>query len=92
VVTLLAGVVTARYNILQPKTSWRHHAMEEDEIIDDKPTMPLVKAWLPYGLIVGQLDKLVTIIEERRDREGKYIEVSALDWEAVRASKQVKGS
>ena len=41
---------------------------------------------------VGQLDKLVTTIEERRDREGKYIEVSALDWEAVRASKQVKGS
>ena len=41
---------------------------------------------------VGQLDKLVTAIEERRDREGKHIEVSALDWEAVRASKQVKGS
>jgi hypothetical protein len=41
---------------------------------------------------VGQLDKLVTTIEERRDREGKYIEVSTLDWEAVRASKQVKGS
>lgn len=41
---------------------------------------------------VGQLDKLVTAIEERRDREGKYIEVPALDWEAVRASKQVKGS
>ena len=41
---------------------------------------------------VGQLDKLVTAIEERRDGEGKYIEVSALDWEAVRASKQVKGN
>lgn len=45
------------------------------------------------GLVtVGQLDKLVTAVEERRDREGKYIEVSALDWEAVRASKLEKGS
>ena len=45
------------------------------------------------GLVtLGQLDKLVTEIEERRDREGKYIEVSDTNWEAVRASKQVKGN
>lgn len=31
------------------------------------------------GLVtIGQLDKLVTEIEERRDREGKYIEVSTV--------------
>lgn len=40
----------------------------------------------------GQLDKLATEIEERRDREGKYTEVFDTNWEAVRASKQVKGS
>ena len=40
----------------------------------------------------GQLDKIVTEIEERRDREGKYIEVSDKNWEAVRASKLEKGS
>ena len=45
------------------------------------------------GLVtLGQLDKLVTEIEERRDREGKYIEVSDTNWEAVRASKLEKGS
>lgn len=44
------------------------------------------------GLVtLGQLDKLVTEIEERRDREGKYIEVSDTNWEAVRASKLEKG-
>ena len=74
VVTLLAGVVTARYNILQPKTPWRHHAMEEDENIDDKPTMPLVKAWLPYGLIVGLLlvQRLVPAVRD--------ISQTVLDW------------
>jgi hypothetical protein len=40
----------------------------------------------------GQLDKLATEIEERRDREGKYTEVFDTNWEAVRASKQVKGN
>ena len=45
------------------------------------------------GLVtIGQLDKLVTEIEERRDREGKYIEVSTVSWEAVKASKDKKES
>ena len=61
----------------------------------DLPEMQDLLDWhqqLLRLVTVGQLDKLVTAIEERRDREGKHIEVSALDWEAVRASKQVKGS
>ena len=45
------------------------------------------------GLVtIGQLDKLVTEIEERRDREGKYIEVSTVSWEAVKISKDRKES
>ena len=45
------------------------------------------------GLVtIGQLDKLVTEIEERRDREGKYIEVSTVSWEAVKSSKDRKES
>ena len=61
----------------------------------DLPEMQDLLDWHKQllGLVtLGQLDKLVTEIEERRDREGKYIEVSDTNWEAVRASKQVKGN
>ena len=45
------------------------------------------------GLVtVGQLDKLITDIEERRDREGKYIEVNTVSWEAVKAAREAKES
>ena len=61
----------------------------------DLPEMQDLLDWYHQLLTLvtrGQLDKIVTEIEERRDREGKYIEVSDKNWEAVRASKQVKGT
>lgn len=83
-----AAVVSKALNQKLESDSWE---------LSDK-TLPEMQDLLDWhqqllGLVtIGQLDKLVTEIEERRDREGKYIEVPALDWEAVRASKQVKGS
>ena len=61
----------------------------------DLPEMQDLLDWYHQllGLVtIGQLDKLVTEIEERRDREGKYIEVSTVSWEAVKASKDKKES
>ena len=61
----------------------------------DLPEMQDLLDWYHQLLTLvtrGQLDKIVTEIEERRDREGKYIEVSDKNWEAIRASKLEKGS
>lgn len=61
----------------------------------DLPEMQDLLDWYHQLLTLvtrGQLDKIVTEIEERRDREGKYIEVTDKNWEAVRASKLEKGS
>lgn len=83
-----AAVVSKALNQKLESDSWE---------LSDK-TLPEMQDLLDWHeqllrlVTVGQLDKLVTAVEERRDREGKYIEVSTLDWEAVRASKQEKGS
>lgn len=63
--------------------------------VKDLPEMQDMLDWYHQLLTLvtrGQLDKIVTEIEERRDREGKYIEVSDKNWEAIRASKLEKGS
>ena len=81
-----AAVVSKALNQKLESDSW--------ELSDkDLPEMQDLLDWHKQllGLVtLGQLDKPVTEIEERRDREGKYIEVSDTNWEAVRASKQVK--
>ena len=83
-----ASIVSKALNQKLESGSW--------ELSDkDLPEMQDLLDWHKQllGLVtLGQLDKLVTEIEERRDREGKYIEVSDTNWEAVRASKQVKGN
>lgn len=74
-VSLIVGSATARWGILQPKTAWRHHALEADrEVRLEKPTMSIVKAWLPYGLVVGLL-LVQRIIPSLRE-----FSLTAIDW------------
>lgn len=85
-VTLLVGVLTARNNILQPKTPWRHHALDGDKkVVHEKPTMSLVKAWLPYVLIVGIL------LAQRMIPELKALSTTFMDlsWERILAVPQI---
>lgn len=75
VVSLAFGVWTVKHGILQPKVAWRHHALEEDrEIRYEKPTLNVVKAWLPYALIVGLLllQRFVPVLRE--------FSLTAVDW------------
>lgn len=67
VATLLFGVITVKRGILQPKIAWRHHALEGDKnVVHEKPSINLLKAWLPYGLIIGGLmiQRLVPSVKE----------------------------
>lgn len=55
-VALAVGTITAHRRMLQPRVAWRHHAMEGDRRVRlKKPTMSLLKAWFPYGLVIGLL-------------------------------------
>ena len=51
-ITLIVALVTARKNILMPKTEWLD-AIDENYIIEEtKSTMSLAKAWAPYLIVV----------------------------------------
>lgn len=53
VVALVFAVVTARRGFLMPKNIWREHALpEEREVKYVDPTSSLVKAWMPYVLVI----------------------------------------
>lgn len=56
VASLIFALFTARRGIMMPKNAWREHAQEEDkEIKYAEPTTSLVRAWIPYFLVIGIL-------------------------------------
>lgn len=55
IVALLFAVVTAKYDVITPKTIWRHHENDEPLPIVRSRAMSSSLAWLPYGLIVAAL-------------------------------------
>lgn len=66
-VALSFAIATSRFGILTPKNIWRHHAAEEErEIVYAEPTNSLVKAWLPYVLVVGLLlvQRVIPVVRE----------------------------
>ena len=53
--TLVIGMITAKCRLGIPSIVWRHH--ERDEAIQQEADqrLPLWKAWLPYGIVIGLL-------------------------------------
>lgn len=57
-VALGVGMVTVQKQWLTPRTIWRHHAnddVSEEATPDMYEHIPLWKAWLPYGVVIGLL-------------------------------------
>ncbi|OYX43391.1 hypothetical protein B7Y94_01625 [Candidatus Saccharibacteria bacterium 32-49-12] len=54
-ISLGVASLTAKNSWLTPKTIWRHHANpdETEEVIDSRTAeMPILKAWMPYVVVV----------------------------------------
>ncbi|MGO3701983.1 MAG: L-lactate permease [Candidatus Saccharimonadales bacterium] len=82
-VALIVAVATARKGILLPKTIWRHHAAEDvvakEELAHKKATMNIMKAWLPYGVVVVLL-LLTRAVEPVKDFTTTVLNIS---WTSI---------
>lgn len=79
VAALVFALFTADKDILTPKNIWREHAQEEDrEIRYEDPTTSLVRAWMPYVLVIGIL-LIQRVIPPIREFLSGHVDLSWLD-------------
>lgn len=57
-ISLLVAAITAKHGWMIPKNIWRHHSNPDLAVNTTPPAvahMPIWKAWLPYGVVIGLL-------------------------------------
>lgn len=86
IVAMVFAILTANFNILTPKTIWRHHASEEDrEVVYQDPSGSLIRAWLPYALVVAML-LVQRVIQSVRDVLTNHFDMS---WSDILGFEQI---
>ena len=89
VIALIFAVFTAGQGFIIPKNVWREHALpEEREIKYQKPTSSLIRAWLPYVLVIGGLLVQRTIPVVRDFLSGTL----DLSWNAILGFAQINSA